>query len=104
MKMSNETFTGAQAKSAKNTASTASDTFQDTATAARTAAKDLGALAAAAQSDTRDGVRQLTHLVEDESSKVIKYVRGSIQEHPNLTLGIVAGMGVLIGMMLSGRR
>ncbi|MBA4226438.1 MAG: hypothetical protein C0456_07375 [Hyphomonas sp.] len=102
--MSNESITNTVVKSAKNTATAAAETFHDTAVAARTAAKDIGALAEAAQSDTKDGVRQLAHLAEDESSKVIKFVRQSLQERPNLTVGVVAGIGVLIGMMLSGRR
>ncbi len=102
--MPNESFTDTVVKGAKNTAASAAETFHDTSVAARTTAKDLGALAEAVQSDTQDGVRQLTHLVEDESSKVIKYVRESIQERPNLTVGVVAGIGVLIGLMLSGRR
>lgn len=102
--MSNDTLTDTLAKGTKKSSSSAADTFHDTSVAARTTAKDLGTLAEAVQSDAKDGIRQLTHIAEDESSKVIKYVRESIQERPNLTVGIVAGVGVLIGLMLSGRR
>lgn len=102
--MSNDSLATNLSKSGKNAASAAAETFHDTGAAARTTAKDLGALADAVKSDTSDGVRQLTHLVEDESSKVVKYVRESVQERPNLTVGVAAGIGVFIGMMLAGRR
>lgn len=102
--MSNESYNDTLSKGAKKVASAAAETFHDTGAAARTTAKDIGALAEALKSDASDGVRQLTHIVEDESSKVVKYVRESIQERPNLTIGVAAGIGVLIGLMLSSRR
>lgn len=102
--MSNDFLVTNPAKNGKNAASAAAETFHDTGAAARTTAKDLGVLADAVKSDTADGVRQLTHLVEDESSKVVKYVRESVRERPNLTIGVAAGIGVFIGMMLASRR
>lgn len=102
--MSKEPFSDTLTKVTKNTSALSSDTFHDTRVAARSTTKDLGGLADAVQSDTMDGVRQLTTMVEDESSKAISHIRSSIQEHPTLTIGIIAGMGVLIGLMLSGRR
>ncbi len=102
--MSNESSTETLAKSGRNAAAAVAETFHDTGAAARTTAKDLGVLAEAVQSDTKDGVRQLTNIVEDESSRVVKYVRESLQDRPNLTVGIAAGVGVLIGLMLSSRR
>lgn len=102
--MSNESPTDTLTKGSKTAAAAVAETFHDTGAAARTTAKDLGVLAEAVQSDTKDGVRQLTNIVEDESSRAVKYVRESLQERPNLTVGIAAGIGVLIGLMLSGRR
>ncbi len=102
--MSNESYNDTFAKGSKEGADGASQTFHDTGAAARTTAKDLGVLASAVQSDAKDGFRQLTNIAEEESSKVVKYVRASIQERPNLTVGVVAGLGVLIGLVLSGRR
>ncbi len=102
--MSNEAYTDTFSKGAKKAASSAAKTFHDTGAAARTAGKDISALAEAVKSDASDGIRQLTHIVEDETSKVVKYARKSIQERPNLTIGVAAGVGVLIGLMLSSRR
>jgi ElaB/YqjD/DUF883 family membrane-anchored ribosome-binding protein len=91
--MPDDTFTETIAKGGKKAAETVADTFEDTGDAFRTATKDIGALATAAQADTKEGARQVT-----------EYVRESIHERPNLTLGIAAGLGVLLGLMLSGRR
>lgn len=102
--MSDESSTDTFTKSSKRVADGAAETFRDTGIAVRTTARDLGALANAVQADAKDGFHQLTDMAEGESSKVVKYVRTSIQERPNLTVGIVAGIGVLIGLVLSGRR
>lgn len=88
----------------KEMGSAVAETYHDSGVAARKTATGLNQLAEAVVHDTKDGVRQVTHLVESESSKAIGFVRESIQERPNLTLGIAAGAGILIGMMLSARR
>jgi ElaB/YqjD/DUF883 family membrane-anchored ribosome-binding protein len=88
----------------KEMGSAVADTYHDSSAAARKTGRDLNQLAEAVVSDTKDGVRQVSDLVENESSKVVSYVRESIQERPNLTLGIAAGVGILIGMMLAARR
>jgi len=102
--MTTESVTDSFAKAGKNAGSAAVETFHDTNIAARKTANGLNALADAVVADTKDGVRQLTHVVENESSKVVSFVRESIQERPNLTVGIAAGLGILIGLILSGRR
>lgn len=102
--MATETLTDSVAKAGKNAGSAVADTFHDTGVAVRKTANGLNTLADAVASDTKDGVRQLTHVVGNESSKVIGFVRESIQERPNLTVGIAAGLGILIGVMLSARR
>ncbi len=102
--MADEAITNSFSKTSKQAAAVAAETFHDTGVAVRKTASDLNALAEAVQSDTKDGVRQLTHVVENESSKVIGLIRESIQERPNLTVGIAAGLGIILGLMLSGRR
>lgn len=102
--MANESVTDSFAKSAKNAGAMAADTFHDTAVAAKKSANGMGALADAISSDTRDGVRQVTHALQAESSKVVGVVREAIQERPNLTVGIAAGLGILLGLAMSGRR
>lgn len=102
--MANETLTDTVAKSGKNMSTAAAETFHDTGIAARRTASGLNALAEAVASDTKDGVRQLTHVVENESSKIIGFMRESIQERPNLTVGIAAGLGIMLGLILASRR
>jgi ElaB/YqjD/DUF883 family membrane-anchored ribosome-binding protein len=102
--MANESLTDTVAKTGKNMGAAAADTFHDTGIAARKTANGLNALAEAVASDTKDGVRQLTHVVENESSKIVGFMRESIQERPNLTVGVAAGLGILLGLILSGRR
>ncbi|MFN7167605.1 MAG: hypothetical protein ACK4NV_11190 [Pannonibacter sp.] len=102
--MADETIANSFTKTSKHAAAVAAETFHDTSVAVRKTASDLSALAEAVQSDTKDGVRQLTHVVGDESSKVIGFIRSSIQERPNLTVGVAAGLGIVLGLMLSGRR
>jgi len=102
--MANENMTDAFVKTGKNSSAAAIETFRDTSVAARKTANGLSALAEAVASDTKDGVRQLTHVVENESSKIISFVRESIQERPSVTVGVAAGLGILLGLILSGRR
>lgn len=102
--MAHKSLTESIADVGKDAGSAVAETYRDSGAAARKTANNLNALANAVAHDTRDGVRQVTDLVENESSKVIGYVRSSVQERPNLTLGIAAGVGILIGMMLSSRR
>ena len=102
--MSDDTVSNSFAKTGKQAAAAAAETFHDTGVAVRKTANGLNALADAVQSDTKDGVRQLTHVVEQESSKVVGLIRESIQDRPNLTVGIAAGLGIVLGLFLSGRR
>lgn len=102
--MAHKSLTESIVEVGKDAGSAVADTYHDSGVAARKTASNLNALADAVAHDTRDGVRQVTHLVENESSKLISYVRESIQERPTLTLGVAAGVGILIGMMLSARR
>jgi ElaB/YqjD/DUF883 family membrane-anchored ribosome-binding protein len=102
--MSNDTFTDSIAKAGKKTGAAAAEMYHDSGVAARRTATDLSALADAVSADTRHGVSQLTRAVENESSKVLGYVRESIQTRPNLTIGLAASLGIVIGMMLTSRR
>jgi len=102
--MPNDTFTDSIAKAGKTSRATAAETFHDSGVAARKTANDLSALADAVKSDTKHGVAQLTRVVETESSRVIGFIRESIQHRPNLTVGIAASIGIVIGMMLTARR
>lgn len=80
-----------------------SETFHDTNVAARKTAKGLGVLAEAIAADTQDGIHKVSKAVQGESSHVMRVLGENIKERPTLTLGIAAGLGVLIGMILSGR-
>lgn len=102
--MAKETITDSLVKAGKSAGAEVGDTYHDTAVAARRTANGLSAFAEAVTSDTKDGVRQLTNVVEKESSKVISFMRESIQERPSVIIGVAAGLGVLLGLYLSGRR
>ncbi len=102
--MANEFSTDSFAKSAKHAGAVVADTFHDTTAAAKKSANGLNTLAEAISSDTKDGVRQVQHAIQSESSKVVSLVREAIQERPNLTVGIAAGLGILIGLAMSSRR
>lgn len=52
--MPDDTFTETIAKGGKKAAESAADTFEDTGDALRTATRDIGALASAAQADTKE--------------------------------------------------
>lgn len=102
--MANEYSTDSLAKPAKHAGAVVADTFHETTVAAKKSANGLGTLAEAISHDTQDGMRQVTHAVQAESSKVVSLVREAIQEKPNLTIGIAAGIGMLLGLAMSGRR
>lgn len=102
--MANENQSDSFVKTAKHAGAMAAETFHDTAVAAKKSANGMGALAEAISSDTKDGVRQVSHALQAESSKVVSLVRASIQERPNLTVGIAAGLGILLGLAMSSRR
>lgn len=102
--MVEDTFKGSIKKSANHTADAVAETFHDTRDAVRETADGLNSLVSAVQSDAKNGVRELTRVVEHESSKVMGLIKESIQERPNLTVGVAAGLGILMGLMLSGRR
>jgi ElaB/YqjD/DUF883 family membrane-anchored ribosome-binding protein len=81
-----------------------SETFHDTNVAARKTAKGLGVLAEAIAADTKDGVHKISEAVKGESSHVLRVLGESVRDRPSLTLGIAAGLGILIGLIVSGRR
>jgi ElaB/YqjD/DUF883 family membrane-anchored ribosome-binding protein len=61
-------------------------------------------LADAIAADTKDGVHKITDAVKDESSHLVQVLGDTIRQRPTLTLGVAAGLGVLIGLILSARR
>jgi len=102
--MAHEKITNSLAKYGKSAGSAATKTFHDASFAARRSAHGLNSLAEAVAHDTKDGVWQIMHVVENESSKIIRFIRRSIQDRPTVTVGVAASVGVLIGLTLSGRR
>lgn len=98
------TLTDTYAKSIKSAADTATDTFHDTGSAIHETAKDLSDLASTAQEEVKGGIRQLSHAVEDASSSIVQYVREFVQERPGISISIIAGAGLLLGLLLSNRR
>jgi ElaB/YqjD/DUF883 family membrane-anchored ribosome-binding protein len=102
--MANENVFDPLAKSAKTVGALTAETFHDTTAAARKSANGLGTLASAIASDTSNGAHQLGEAFKTESSKAMNVLRTTIQERPNLTVGIAAGIGVAIGLALSSRR
>jgi ElaB/YqjD/DUF883 family membrane-anchored ribosome-binding protein len=102
--MANESITESFTKSAKHAGAAAADTFHDTAVAARKSANGMGTLADAIASDTQAGARQLGHAFQTESSKLMQMARTTIQDRPNLAVGVAAGVGIALGLVLSSRR
>lgn len=73
--------------------------------------KDVSRLADAASKAARDevkhtGVRlsKLSGVMKSRASESAAYVGDKVREHPGAAVGIAVGAGLLLGLMLSGRR
>lgn len=102
--MPNKSNTSSISNTVSHATDVVADVFHDTGVMAHNSAESLGHLAEAVAADTQEGFRQLVHQAEGETSKVVNQAREAIQLHPNLTVGLAAGFGMLLGIFLSARR
>jgi ElaB/YqjD/DUF883 family membrane-anchored ribosome-binding protein len=78
--------------------------FHDTAVAARKTAHGLNGFAVDVAHDTKAGVRHFAHVAEKESSKAYNLVRDFVEDRPKASIGLVAGLAVIVGVILWRRR
>ena len=52
----------------------------------------------------RDREEQLEQLLDDLNTNLRPRIEKPVRERPLMALGLAAGVGVLLGLMLSGRR
>ncbi len=102
--MSHETRTNSFAAAGKNMGDAAVTAFHDTAVAARKTAHGLNGFATDVAHDTRDGVRHFAHVAEKESSRAYNLVRDFVEDRPKASIGLVAGLAMIVGVILWRRR
>lgn len=102
--MFNHNRTNSFASASKNMGDAAVAVFHDTAVAAKKTAHGLNGFAVDVAHDTRDGVRHFTHVAEKESSKAFSLLLDFVEDRPKASIGLVAGLAVIVGAILWRRR
>lgn len=68
------------------------------------AGKELSALAHSTAEDIGNEAGRLARGARHQAGDLIETVRHNVREKPTMTLGIAAGAGILVGMLLAARR
>lgn len=67
-------------------------------------AKDVRKLAVAVGGEARQEFDDFAHLAQARGEDAYRSVSQTVKERPGLALGVAAGVGVLVGLLLSSRR
>ncbi len=102
--MSHENRANSFAAAGKNMGDAAVTAFHDTTVAARKTAHGLNEYAGDVVHDAKDGVRHFTYAAEKETSKAVKLMRDFVEDRPKASLGLAAGLAMIVGVILWNRR
>jgi ElaB/YqjD/DUF883 family membrane-anchored ribosome-binding protein len=80
------------------------DVAHDTATSARQALNGVGELADAIAKDSRDSAGRFAKLIQKNSDSAVKAFRDNVKAQPSLMVGLAAGAGMVLGLLLAARR
>ena len=88
----------------KTAGDAAAAVFHNTAVAAKKTAHGLNEFAGDFAQDTKDSVRHLTHAAEKGSSRAFNAVRDFVEDRPKASMGFMAAMAIVAGVILWRRR
>lgn len=81
------------------------DSFaHDAAASVRQTVDGLESLTDAALRDGRNGASRLARIVQKSSDEAVNAFRSNVKAQPSLMVGIAAGAGIILGLMMAGRR
>ena len=78
--------------------------LHDPAKLARQTGNGIADMTEALLGDAEANIGQFAKMAQSEGTKAVNTFRRSAQERPTLTVGLAAGAGIILGLLLAARR